>query len=157
MLLLRFIFHYGLAVLNRLLSTPPHGDAVTGPSLPHTANSAGGTFTRVYTDVSQRTTAPFLPLSLKFGCVANKLTFALGPFSNESHPDADRADRECQKPKSDMTADLGGILTGAMSLQQGVIPSHVNRHILAFKVLKELIQGVELPRPFPKHILTRPR
>jgi hypothetical protein len=36
---------------------------LTGPSLPHTANSAGGTFTRVCTDVSPRTPDPFLRLS----------------------------------------------------------------------------------------------
>ena len=52
-------FHYGLAVLDRLLSTPPHGDAVTNPSLPHTANSADGTFTRLNTGFSG---APLSPI-----------------------------------------------------------------------------------------------
>ena len=42
-------FHYSLIVLNRLLSTPSHDDAVTDPSPPHIANSAGETFTRLIT------------------------------------------------------------------------------------------------------------
>ena len=38
-----------LVVLNRLLSTPSRDDAVTDPSPPHIANSAGETFTRLIT------------------------------------------------------------------------------------------------------------
>ncbi len=62
-------FHYGLAVLDRLLSTPPRGEAVTDPSLPHTANSADGTFTRLSTAFTgarlSRMLLPFLtPLLL---------------------------------------------------------------------------------------------
>jgi hypothetical protein len=55
---------YGLAVLNRSLSTPSHGDAVTGPSPPSRrcgTNSADGTFTGVCTDFPQRTTPIFRP------------------------------------------------------------------------------------------------
>jgi hypothetical protein len=58
--------HYGLAVLDRLLSTPPRGDAVTDPSLPHTANSADGTFTRLSTAFAGARLSP-VPNFYSFG------------------------------------------------------------------------------------------
>jgi len=54
-----------MAVLDRLLSTPPHSDSVTSPSPPSRSrgtNSADGTFTRVCSGFPRRTTDPYLPI-----------------------------------------------------------------------------------------------
>jgi hypothetical protein len=58
-------FHYGLAVADRLLSIPPRGDAVTDPTLPHTANSADGTFTRLNTAFTGARLSPIGCLSIR--------------------------------------------------------------------------------------------
>jgi len=75
-------FHYGLAVLYRLLPTPPHGDAVTGTSPPHTANWADETFTRLLTVFPGSPTPPFSTPFFLFSKTADNSHFCASTGSD---------------------------------------------------------------------------
>ena len=72
-------FHYSLIVLNRLLSTPSRDDAVTDPSPPHIANSAGETFTRLITAFTDAHLSLYLSFKMLLHICTDRALF--DPFS----------------------------------------------------------------------------